>query len=114
MAERRYRRSQAANPGTGRAPKSPYLALLQVGFSRRCVTADGRTLLPSDFTLILPVKEGRYVSVPLSVPLGGIAAALEAWELPSTLPSGARTFLPPDPSTEGRGGGHPVYLPSPT
>ena len=68
VAERRYRRGQAANPGTGRAPKSPYLALLQVGFSRRCVTAVGRTLLPSDFTLILPVKEGRYVSVPLSVP----------------------------------------------
>jgi len=56
-AERRYRRGQAANPGTGRAPKSPYLALLQVGFSRRCVTAVGRTLLPSDFTLIpIPVQ----------------------------------------------------------
>jgi len=39
-----------------------------VGFSRRCVTADGRTLLPSDFTLILPIRGGRYVSVPLSVP----------------------------------------------
>ena len=70
-AERRYRRGQAANPGTGRAPKSPYLALLQVGFSRRCVTAVGRTLLPSDFTLILPSLEGRYVSVPLSVPDSG-------------------------------------------
>jgi len=68
LAERRYRRSQAANPGTGRARKSPYLALLQVGFSRRCVTANGRTLLPSDFTLTLPLLEGRYVSVPLSVP----------------------------------------------
>ena len=67
-AERRYHRSQAANPGTGRAPMSPYLALLQVGFSRRRVTANGRTLLPSDFTLILPLLERRYVSVPLSVP----------------------------------------------
>ena len=33
--------------------------------------------------------------MPLSVPLGGIATGEEAWELPSTLPSGARTFLPP-------------------
>ncbi len=94
LAERRYRRGRAANPGTGRAPMSPYLALLQVGFSRRCVTADGRTLLPSDFTLILPCLEGRYVSVPLSVPDSG-DPVIGAWELPSTLPSGARTFLPP-------------------
>ena len=94
MADRRYRRGQAANPGTGRAPKSPYLALLQVGFSRRCVTAVSRTLLPSDFTLILPLLEGRYVSVPLSVPDPG-EPAIGTWELPSTLPRGARTFLPP-------------------
>ena len=41
-------------PTRGRAghPWSPYLALLQVGFGRRYVTADDRTLLPSDFTLI--------------------------------------------------------------
>ncbi len=90
LAERRYRRGQAANPGTGRAPMSPYSALLQVGVSRRCVTADGRTLLPSDFTLILPFLEGRYVSVPLSVP-----DDVGTWALPSTLPRGARTFLPP-------------------
>ena len=75
LAERRCRRSQAANPGTGRAPVSPYLALLQVGFSRRCVTANGRTLLPSDFTLILPGREGRYVSVPLSVTQRSVTAA---------------------------------------
>ena len=60
-AERRYRRGQAANPGTGRAPKSPYLALLQVGFSRRCVTAVGRTLLPSDFTLIPTSRDGMFL-----------------------------------------------------
>ena len=81
-------------PTRGRAghPWSPYLALLQVGFGRRCVTANGRTLLPSDFTLVLPRLEGRYVSVPLSVPHGGDAAG--AWGLPSTPPGGARTFLP--------------------
>ncbi len=41
-------------PTRGRAghPWSPYLALLQVGFSRRYVTAVDRTLLPSDFTLV--------------------------------------------------------------
>ena len=94
LAERRCRRGRAANPRTSRAPMSPYLALLQVGFSRRCVTADGRTLLPSDFTLILPSLEGRYVSVPLSVPDSG-EPVIGAWALPSTLPSGARTFLPP-------------------
>ena len=84
-------------PTRGRAghPWSPYLALLQVGFSRRYVTAVDRTLLPSDFTLVLPGLEGRYVSVPLSVPDSG-DPVIEAWELPSTLPSGARTFLPPN------------------
>ena len=60
-AERRYRRGQAANPGTGRAPKSPYLALLQVGFSRRRVTASGRTLLPSDFTLAPTGRGGMFL-----------------------------------------------------
>ncbi len=59
---------EVKQPTRGRAghPLSPYLALLQVGFSRRCVTAVGRTLLPSDFTLD-PPEAGRYVSVPLSV-----------------------------------------------
>ena len=61
LAERRYRRGQAANPGTGRAPKSPYLALLQVGFSRRRVTASGRTLLPSDFTLASTSRGGMFL-----------------------------------------------------
>ena len=40
-------------PTRGRAgrPWSPYSALLQVGFGRRCVTTGDRTLLPSDFNL---------------------------------------------------------------
>ncbi len=97
MAERRYRRSQAANPGTGRAPMSPYLALLQVGFSRRCVTANGRTLLPSDFTLIPTSRDGMFLChFPSSIQVEW--TEIEAWELPSTLPRGARTFLPPDKS----------------
>jgi len=73
-AEVRFWRSDVTaavkQPTRGRAGRLN-LALLQVGFSRRCVTADGRTLLPSDFTLILPMREGRYVSVPLSVPDSG-------------------------------------------
>ena len=97
LAERRYRRGQAANPGTSRAPMSPYLALLQVGFSRRCVTADSRTLLPSDFTLIPTSRDGMFLChFPSSS--GALPQPPEAWALPSTLPRGARTFLPPDQS----------------
>lgn len=42
-------------PTRGRAghPLSPYSALLQVGFDRRCVAAVDRTLLPSDFALTI-------------------------------------------------------------
>jgi len=60
---------------------SPYSALLQVGFDRRYVTADDRTLLPSDFNLTAgpdpfppasptfwSKNRRRCVSVPLSVP----------------------------------------------
>lgn len=63
-------------PTRGRAGRSwsLYSALLQVGFDRRCVTADGRALLPPDFTLtparLMPA--GRYVSVPLSVFRAGL------------------------------------------
>ena len=50
-------------------PWFPYLALLQVGFGRRCVATRGRTLLPPDFTLAATQRgQRRYVSVPLSVP----------------------------------------------
>ena len=45
----------------------------------------------------LSASGGRYVSVPLSVP-DSRNPVIGAWELPSTLPSGARTFLPPDKS----------------
>jgi len=79
-------------PTRGRAghPWSPYLALLQVGFGRRCVTADDRTLLPSDFTLIRLRRTVCFCATFRPRFIG-------AWVLPSTLSSGARTFLPPDP-----------------
>ena len=100
VAERRYRRSQAANPGTGRAPMSPYLALLQVGFGRRRVTASGRTLLPSDFTLIPTSRDGMFLChFPFPTHSEPV---IETWELPSTLPRGARTFLPPSKMEERR------------
>ena len=82
----------------------PYSALLQVGFGRRGVTADGRTLLPSDFTLTASPR--LCSNKPLSHPQFELEAVCfcatfrlpalpEAWELPSTLSGGARTFLPP-------------------
>ncbi len=76
---------------------SPYLALLQVGFSRRCVTASGRTLLPSDFTLIPTSRDGMFLCH-FPFPISVQKTYIETWELPSTLPRGARTFLPPDES----------------
>jgi len=108
LAERRCRRGQAANPGTGQAPMSPYLALLQVGFSRRCVTADGRTLLPSDFTLILPSLEGRYVSVPLSVPRRCVAAVAGGLGVTQHPAQRSPDFPPSFPC--GKDGGHPVCV----
>ena len=63
-------------PTRGRAGRSwsLYLALLQVGFDRRCVATAGRALLPPDFTLT-PRRQTpaeRYVSVPLSVFRAGL------------------------------------------
>ena len=87
--------AEVKRPTRGRAGHSwsPYLALLQVGFGRRCVAARGRTLLPPDFTLAdAPKTRRRYVSVPLSVP--GSVSRAGAWALPSTPSGGARTFLP--------------------
>ena len=45
--------------GQARRLESPYLALLRMGFCRRCVATNGRALLPPDFTLarILPQKD---------------------------------------------------------
>ena len=90
-------------PTRGRAghPLSPYLALLQAGFDRRYVAIRGRALLPPDFTLAAGCRR-RYVSVPLSVAAApglrhrGDSAGRrsDAWELPSALSGGARTFLP--------------------
>ena len=113
-AEVRFWRSDVTaavkQPTRGRAGRllSPYLALLQVGFSRRCVTADGRTLLPSDFTLILPpMREGRYVSVPLSVPDAG------SYE-PESGPGSYPAPCPEEPGLSSlpinRDGGHPVCM----
>jgi len=58
----------AANPGviTGRAPILPYLALLQVGFTRPPCYQDAGALLPHLFTLTR-ANAGGMVSVALSV-----------------------------------------------
>ncbi len=54
---------EVEQPTRGRAgrPLSPYSALLQVGFGRCCVTADSRTLLPSDFTLPSTDRGGMFL-----------------------------------------------------
>ncbi len=78
-------------------PISPYLALLQVGFDRRCVTAVGRELLPRVFTLIPICPEfgiNRDGTVSVSLSVSSHPRTTGPWALPSTLPSGARTFLP--------------------
>ena len=97
-------------PTRGRAGRSwsLYLALLQVGFDRRCVAAGGRALLPPDFTLTpLPRQRGGMFlcHFPSSAPDSSLA---KAWALPSTLPGGARTFLPGCRCRPR--GGHPVRL----
>lgn len=104
LAERRCRRGQAANPGTGRAPMSPYLALLQVGFSRRCVTADGRTLLPSDFNLIPTGRDGMFLChFPSPIPASRSSGP---GRYPAPCPEEPGLSSPPT----GRGGGHPVCM----
>ena len=104
LAERRCRRGQAANPGTSRAPMSPYLALLQVGFSRRCVTADGRTLLPSDFTLTPTGRGGMFLChFPSPIPANRSSGP---GRYPAPCPEEPGLSSPPT----GRGGGHPVCM----
>ena len=109
IGTRRWRDGVAAvvqQPTRGRAgrPLSLYSALLQVGFDRRCVTADGRTLLPSDFTLASTHIKAVCFCATFRPPERR-SAVPEAWALPSTLPRGARTFLP---GARERRGGHPV------
>ena len=94
-AGRRYHRGRAANPGTGRAPIVPLFGLAPGGVWPSLCHHRRPDALTVRFHPY-PDKSGRYVSVPLSVPCGSVAAA-EAWALPSTLPSGARTFLPGAP-----------------
>jgi hypothetical protein len=78
----------SSQPGRlGRAPLSlPYLALLRAGFGRHAVRTTPGGLLPHHFTLVLPKKNGMF--------LFHFPSGYPAWELPSALPGGARTFLP--------------------
>ena len=71
------RRLMQPTRGRGRAsPLPPYLALLQVGFSRPDGHPPAGALLPHHFTLTR--QSGRYVSVALSVgsPLPGVTRHL--------------------------------------
>jgi len=73
---------------TGRATLLPYLALLQVGFSRPYRCRDAGALLPHHFNLTaggFPPVRGVFL---LHFP-----SARAAQALPGTLPDGVRTFL---------------------
>ena len=86
---RRLPAASSGQPGSlDRAPLAlPYLALLRAGFSRPPAHAGAGGLLPHHFTLILPGKDGMF--------LCHFPSGYPAWALPSALPGGARTFLPP-------------------
>jgi len=77
----------SGQPGSlGRAPLAlPYLALLRAGFGRPPAHTEAGGLLPHHFTLAL--AGGMF--------LCHFPAGRPAWVLPSALPGGARTFLPP-------------------
>ncbi len=89
------------NSEAGR-PLPCYLVLLRRGFARhRCRHRSGE-LLPHHFTLIPIHRDGMFLwhfPYPITYITG-------PWALPSLLPGGARTFLPPIRS----GSGHPVHL----
>ena len=86
--------ASSGQPGRlGRAPLAlPYLALLRAGFGRPPVHTEAGGLLPHHFTLALPRKGGMF--------LCHFPSGRPAWALPSALPGGARTFLPPPESGE--------------
>jgi len=64
----------------------PYLALLRAGFGRPAVHTTAGGLLPHHFTLAPMNRGGMF--------LFHFPSGCPAWELPSALPGGARTFLP--------------------
>ena len=111
-------------PTRGRAghPWSPYLALLQVGFGRRCVTADDRTLLPSDFNLAAGL-DPFPPTTPTFVPKTGGGVFLCHFPSPTTSsltpqkPGSYPALCPLEPGLSSpskiRGGGHPVCRPPP-
>jgi len=63
----------------------PYLALLRAGFGRPAVHTTTGGLLPHHFTLAPMNRGGMF--------LFHFPSGFPAWELPSALPGGARTFL---------------------
>lgn len=86
-----YLQSLATYPGIdGRAARSPVGVAPSGVYLAASVTRGAGALLPHRFTLtVVPSREmheGGLLSVALST-------GRPAWELPSTLPFGARTFL---------------------
>ena len=100
---RRLRRGQAANPGTGRTPIVPLLGLAPGGVwpplrhRRRpdALTVRFHPYPPGVVHRSRPVERTVCFCATFRPRPGKIPAG--AWELPSTLSSGARTFLLPGP-----------------
>ena len=101
-------------PTRGRAGRSwsLYLALLQVGFDRRCVATAGRALLPPDFTLTPRYKDAH-----------GAVCFCATFRLPRRTdplrkPGRYPAPCPEEPglsspaAADGDQGGHPVRTPS--
>ena len=75
-------------PGTRRAASSSLLALHRVGLAEPARHRAAGALLPHRFTLACALAGTSAVCFLLRFPSG-----FPAWELPSTLPCGVRTFL---------------------
>jgi len=87
--ERPTRELQAGNPQT-----LPYLALLRVGFTELPVSPPG---LVSSYLTVSPLPSTQPVECSAVCFLWHFPARRRDWVLPSTLPCGARTFLPSRP-----------------
>ena len=98
-AGRCYHRGRAANPGTGRAPIVPLFGLAPGGVWPSLRHRRRPDALTVRFHPCPPLADGMFLC---HFPSSAAAptyrcATAEAWVLPSTLPGGARTFLPDHP-----------------
>ena len=79
----------ARDARAARGPRSPYLVLLRAGLAQPAGLPAAGALLPHHFTLTAPAGRGGGMF------LWRFPSGCPAWELPSALSRGARTFLEP-------------------